>query len=54
MCLLGISLIVKMHLLLQLERLLEFLLELLKVSLRLVTLRFQELETTLPESSLLV
>ena len=53
-CLLGIGLIVEVHLLLQLERLLELLLELLQVGLRLVTLRLQELEATLPKSSLLV
>ena len=47
-CLLGIGLIVEVHLLLQLERLLELLLELLQVGLRLVTLRLQELEATLP------
>ena len=52
--LLSIGLVVEVHLLLELERLLELLLELLEIGLGLVTLRFKELEATLPERSLLI
>ena len=54
MGLLGICLVVKVHLLLELKRLLELLLKLFKISLGLVSLRFKEGETTLPESPLLI
>jgi len=46
--LLSIGLVIEVHLLLELERLLELLLQLLKVCLRLVTLRLKELESTFP------
>ena len=53
-CLLRVRLIVEVHLLLELERLLKLLLQLFKVRLRLVALRFEELEATFPEGALLV
>ena len=52
--LLSVALVVKVHLLLELERLLELLLELFKVSLALVALRLQELESALPKGSFLI
>ena len=51
---LSIGLIIEVHLLLEFEGLLELLLEILKVSLGLITLLLQELESTFPESSLLI
>lgn len=51
---LSVRLVIKVHLLLKLERLLELLLELLQISLGLITLRLQELEATFPEGSLLI
>lgn len=52
--LLGVRFVVEVHLLLQLERLLELTLQLLKVGLRLVTLGLEELESTFPEGSFFV
>lgn len=52
--LLSVCLVVEVHLLLELERLLEFLLQLFKVRLTLVSLGFQELEAAFPQGSLLV
>ena len=52
--LLSIGLVIEMHLLLELKRLLELLLQLLKVCLRLVTLRLKELESAFPQSTLLI
>ena len=54
MCLLGIRLVIKVQLLLHLERLLELVLQLFQIGLRLVALGLQELEATLPESALLI
>ena len=48
MSLLSVRLVVEVHLLLQFETLLELLLELLKVSLGLVSLGLKELEATFP------
>jgi len=46
--LLRIGLVIEVHLLLQLKRLLELLLQFFKIGLRLVALGLQELEATLP------
>ena len=54
MSVLSVGLVVEVHLLLKLQGLLELLLELFKVSLRLVALLLQELESALPKSALLV
>ena len=54
MSVLSVGLVIEVHLLLKLQGLLELLLELFKVSLRLVALLLQELESALPKSALLV
>jgi len=46
--LLRVALVVKVHLLLELKRLLELLLELFEISFALIALRLQELEAALP------
>ena len=51
---LGVALAVEVHLLLQLEGLLELLLQLFQVGLGLVALGLQELEAAFPEGSLFV